>query len=43
VQAKAAHRDAGWASERVFQLDAASLAAMASGLPLPPKGRSPTR
>jgi hypothetical protein len=43
VQAKAAYRDAGWASERVFQLDAASLAAMASGLPLPPKGRSPTR
>ena len=43
VQAKAAHRDAGWASERAFELDAASLAAMASGLPLPAKRRPPTR
>ena len=43
VQAKASHRNAGWASERAFQLDEASLAAMASGLPLPPKRRPPTR
>jgi hypothetical protein len=43
VQADATHRHAGWASERAFQLDAASLEAMTSGLPLPPRRRPPTR
>ena len=40
VHAGLSHRNAGWASERAFRLDAASLRAITSRLP-PRKPRSP--
>ena len=42
LQAKATRRYAGWASQRAFHLDAATLSAMNAGLPLPRK-RQPAK